>query len=63
MYNVFIYVLSYHPPGIHRIKVYYLDKMYDGITIKNILKKHGLDIEHCEFMISDKELELNKVFE
>lgn len=63
MYNVFIYVLSYHPPGIYRIKVHYLDKMYDRNDIKNILKKHKLDIEHCEFMISDKELELNKVFE
>lgn len=63
MYNVFIYVLSYHPPGIHRIKIHYLDKQYDRNDIKNILEKHNLNIEYCEFMISDKELELNKVFE
>lgn len=54
---MFIYVLDYSVCRIAKIKV---DKFYCDSNIEDILSKYNFDIDNCEYMITDEDLDLEE---
>ena len=56
----YLYVLEYSYPGIYEIE---LSEEDTELTNKDILEKHGFDIDNCNFMYTECKLELKTIKE
>lgn len=54
----YLYVLEFSYPGIYEIELTEEDQT---LTSDEILKKHGLKENTCEFMYSENKLELSQI--
>lgn len=55
---MYIYILDFSQNGIYEIKC---DNTDEDVEIEEIFKQYGLNIDNCNYMISEVKLEIEQI--